>query len=133
MRSPEEKLAFATRLNLALLRAERPVSGPSDLALHFNLRHTGETITPQAAQQWLAGKTIPAPDKIATLANWLGVSLHWLRFGHPDQKGAPSAPAAPTELDRRLLEEFRRLSPAQKQLVIDLIEQIAIGQRNPAQ
>jgi hypothetical protein len=46
-----------------------------------SLRHPNEFITPQAAQKWLSVKAKPTADKIETLANWLSVPTHWLRYG----------------------------------------------------
>lgn len=86
----KEKVAFSSRLKLALRRIKLPASkggekksidGPTALALHMTLRHPGTPITPQAADKWLKGRAIPKKDKIATLAEWCGVDPHWLEYG----------------------------------------------------
>lgn len=82
-KSLSEKAAFAERLKLALTRSRKKIHSPNELALQFNLRHSNSSISPQAAQKWLAGTACPTSDKIETLAHWLGVSAHWLRFGSP--------------------------------------------------
>jgi len=41
MPTTEEKAAFSRRLELALRRSAEPVSGATELALRFNLRHQG--------------------------------------------------------------------------------------------
>jgi len=136
----DEKKAFSERLKLALRRSFKTVHTPSELALQFNLRNNSKedgTVTPQAAQKWLSGKTKPTADKIQVLADWLGVSAHWLSYGAPDLRPEGSAesktiadepianlPAAESEL----LSRFRRLSPARQQLVRDLVIELALDQ-----
>ncbi|MFW2474125.1 transcriptional regulator, partial [Burkholderia pseudomallei] len=84
MPTHEEKAAFTERLKFALLRSPEKVTGATELALHFNLRHHGEhPVSPQTAHKWLTGRTIPTPDKLHTLAEWLRVDLHWLHYGPP--------------------------------------------------
>jgi transcriptional regulator with XRE-family HTH domain len=137
MQTSEEKKAFASRLKAALKRAERPVRGSAELALQFNLRHPKESITPQAAQLWLQGKSLPTPDKVDTLAEWLHVSPHWLKYGTPeDQPSRPKAGQAKVRKiaeseqvsteERDFLKSFRQLSPDQRKLVTDLVLQLAI-------
>jgi transcriptional regulator with XRE-family HTH domain len=138
MQTSEERKAFSARLKAALKRAEKPVRGSTELALQFNLRHVGEPVTPQACQLWLSGKGMPTPEKIQTLADWLGVSSHWLRFGSPED--LPSRPSGRqtktgrkvveadqvTEEERDFLKSFRKLSPDQRKLIADLVLQLAI-------
>jgi transcriptional regulator with XRE-family HTH domain len=81
MPTQKEKTAFSERLRHALHRREPAVSGPTRLAAQFSLRYLGAGISPQTAHKWLTGRAIPTPDKIATLAAWLGVSAHWLHYG----------------------------------------------------
>jgi transcriptional regulator with XRE-family HTH domain len=142
----EEKRAFASRLKAALKRAERTVRGPTDLAREFTLRHPKEPISPQAAQRWLSGNGLPTPDKVETLAKWLGVSAHWLRFGTPGsaqiveertpeiRRGKPPRYTVTYELkdeERHLLRGFRQLSPEQRKLIVDLIAQLGMPRDEP--
>lgn len=100
----EEKAAFAERLKFALQRSPEKISGATALALRFNLRHRGEhPISPQTAHKWLTGRTIPTPDKLRTLADWLRVDLHWLHYGPP-----PGAPAAKRQRRRDTTRNTRR-------------------------
>lgn len=133
-RTPE-KMAFADRLKQALTRSPKRIQTPSELALQFNLVHSGGQITNQAAQKWLSGENRPSPDKIETLAKMLNVSCQWLRYGIPEQRTADkrSGEAAetedaknPTADELRLLGRYRRLSAHQRELVADLVEQLAL-------
>jgi transcriptional regulator with XRE-family HTH domain len=128
-----EKQAFADRLRAALKRAPKSIQTASDLAHHFNLRHPNEPITPQAAQKWLTGKAKPSADKLETLATWLGVSAHWLAYGPPPAKkqatlkrGAAEKAGTLTEQESKLLARLRTLSDHQAELVVGLVEQLAL-------
>jgi transcriptional regulator with XRE-family HTH domain len=96
MPTSKEKSAFAKRLQDQIAR--KNVKGGTQLARQFNLLHRGEApVSPQTAHKWLTGRTIPAPDKLQTLADWLGVGVHWLHYGPPPPVGAKSKPLAPGE------------------------------------
>ena len=49
MPTPNEKIAFSKRLELALRRCpeKEKVKGPSDLAVQFSLRYEGKGVSPQ--------------------------------------------------------------------------------------
>lgn len=134
-----EKQAFAERLKLALTRCPKPIESSADLAVQFNLRHPGASVTQQAVHKWLTGKTHPTPDKIATLAAWLGVSAHWLRYGGPDagavvavrvrdedRTGASYLQAARDTEEAMLLLAIRRLRPHQRRLIAELVNQLLL-------
>lgn len=138
----DEKFDFSKRLRLALKRSHRPVDSATELALQFNLRHPNDSITVQAAHKWLTGKARPTADKIETLASWLCVSAHWLRYGSsndvkPKQARAPGArqiklqaenESLLSEEEIKLVVQFRRLSTHQRHLIAELTEQLAIEQ-----
>ena len=133
-RTPDN-LAFANRLKQALKRSPKKIETPSELALQFNLNHSGNQITNQAAQKWMVGDNKPSADKIETLAAMLSVSVQWLRYGIPEtrptQRGSSSAKAAtkrdaPAPAELALLDRYRVLSEHQQGLVADLIEQLAL-------
>jgi hypothetical protein len=128
---PAKKQAFATRLRIVLERKGKQPVSTAKLALQFNLRHPNEPITSQAAHKWITGKSVPAPDKVETLAKWLGVSAHWLRFGTADESKTGSRvlpPVAtepvPTSDEGKLLNGYRVLTRRQKKLVLTLIEEL---------
>ncbi len=80
----EEKWDFSRRLKEAMRKA-RLDAGPTRFAREFNLRHHGEPVTAQTARKWLYGKALPTQDKLRTLAQWLEISPHWLRYGEPER------------------------------------------------
>lgn len=132
-----EKAAFAERLKLALTRSRKKADTATELALQFNLRHPNDPVTQQAAQKWLSGTACPTPDKMETLADWLVVPIHWLRFGSPIEtnrkrsagkrpiKSQPSTSTLTTD-EACLIERFRQLTPHQQSLIADLILQLAL-------
>lgn len=137
--SIDDKQAFAERLRLALTRSSRPVESAAELAVQFNLRHEGVPVTQQAVHKWLSGKSCPTPDKVATLAAWLGVSTHWLRFGSPESGAAPlrlttgervtsryADKLEPDVDEQGLLAAMRKLTPHQRRLIIELVNQLLL-------
>lgn len=136
----DEKLDFSKRLKLALKRGPKPISGAAELALQFNLRHPNDSITAQSAHKWLTGKARPTADKIETLASWLNVSAHWLRYGSPNEVKQKQATgvrrvklqaekdASLSEAEMKLVAQFRRLSTHQRHLIAELTEQLVIEQ-----
>lgn len=142
-----EANAFSLRLHQALKRSLGRVLSATELATQFNLRHINEPITPQSAQKWLTGKTMPTADKCETLAGWLNVPLHWLRFGPPEPARKKSGskvrqgsaqPKSVSDLstdEKKLVMHFRNLTGRRHQLVLDLLEDYAheqemLGQRS---
>lgn len=131
----DEKLAFTKRLKLALKRSNKKISTPAELALQFNLRHPNESITAQAAQKWLTGKAKPTADKIATLADWLTVSAHWLSFGAANgvqiittmrqSKTHVNMNASLSDSEIYLVTQLRQLSAHQQTIITELVEQLA--------
>ena len=134
----DEKLAFSQRLKLALKRSKKKIENPTDLALQFNLRHRKDSITAQAAQKWLTGKSVPTTDKIETLAAWLNVSVQWLRHGIPEakptkslkplSKTATTKPDVPNASELKLLQRIRNLPESRRELVIEIVEQFSAEQ-----
>lgn len=137
-RSQDEKQAFAQRLKQALKRSPKKVETPTELAMQFNLRHEGSSISNQAAQKWLAGLALPTVDKIETLAAWLNVSAQWLRYGIAE-KAQPSTPRplskkaatnrdAFSEDEIKLILRIRSLSAHRRYLITEIVEQFALEQ-----
>jgi transcriptional regulator with XRE-family HTH domain len=102
------------------------------------LRHRSDPITPQAAQKWMTGKSLPTPDKIETIAAWLNVSIQWLRYGIPETKPVKSSKPlsktsatkhdAPNSTELKLLQRIRNLPESRRELVAEIVEQFAIEQ-----
>lgn len=138
MPSTEDKVAFSLRLKQALKRSPKKINSPTELALNFNLRHAGDPVTPQAAQKWLTGTSLPTYEKIATLADWLNVSLQWLRYGIAEDKPVAKAPrkplkakvaaSAPTADELKFLAALRSMPEHRRNLVIEIVEQFSLEQ-----
>ena len=128
MPTSKEKSAFAKRLQDQIAR--KNVKGGTQLAKQFNLLHRGEApVSPQTAHKWLTGRTIPTPDKLQTLADWLGVGMHWLHYGPPPPVGVKAKPLAPGEkypLTPEAIElasKIEALSSHHRYLLEELIDQ----------
>jgi transcriptional regulator with XRE-family HTH domain len=135
-----EREAFAQRLKAALARGRKRVSTPTALAEAFNLRWHGRSVTPQAAQKWLTGAAMPAPDKIELLAQMTGVPVTWLRYGLPERRDGATPTAAETRGGRyeqadkasvtpeelRLLTHLRLMPPSRRELVRQLVQELAL-------
>lgn len=135
MECKKRNTEFAARLRLALKRTSEPVKGPAALALRFNLRHRGASapISTQTAHKWLKGYSIPRPDKLKTLAQWLDVSEHWLRYGPPpprDTKRFAERTAGDNEKylpgpeSLSIARKIDQLSAHQRYLVEELVGQL---------
>ncbi|MBB5467893.1 transcriptional regulator with XRE-family HTH domain [Paraburkholderia sp. CI2] len=124
MPTDKEKAAFAKRLKDLLEPLK--IRGGTKLAEQFNLRYYGERpVTPQTAHKWLTGTTIPKPDKLRTLAEWLNVKEHRLHYGPPP--GASARPMArgekypPTPETIELASKIASLTPKDRNLVEEMI------------
>ncbi|MBC8745234.1 transcriptional regulator with XRE-family HTH domain [Paraburkholderia sp. WC7.3g] len=124
MPTDKEKAAFAKRLKDLLEPLK--IRGGTKLAEQFNLRYHGErSVTPQTAHKWLTGTTIPKPDKLRTLAEWLNVNEHWLHYGPPP--GTSARPMArgekypPTPETIELASKIASLTPKDRNLVEEMI------------
>lgn len=122
-----EKESFGKRLSRLLNEAGIGVASPTQIAREFNRRHPGKPVTAQAVRKWIEGESIPAGDKIRTLAKWLKASPHWLHYGE-NEKGATVLKAEEArasygeEAVINLPEDFQRLSPKHKKLVCELVQ-----------
>lgn len=135
-----EREAFAERLKVALSRGRKRISTPTALAEAFNLRWHGRSVTPQAAQKWLAGTAMPEPGKIEVLAQLTNVPVTWLRYGLPERRET-SAPAlrqphgtsyaqidkaSVTAEELRLLAQLRLMPPTRRELVRQMVQELAL-------
>ena len=124
MPTPKEKAAFAKRLKDSLEPLK--IRGGTKLAEQFNLRYRGDRpVSPQTAHKWLTGTTIPKPDKLRTLAEWLNVKEHWLHYG--PSPGASMRPLArgekypPSQETIELASKIESLTPKDRFLVEEMI------------
>lgn len=126
----DERKAFAERLKAALRRSPEPVKGPTELALRFNLRYEGRSVSAQTVHNWLAGRTIPSEPKLAVLAEWLKVDKHWLHYGpSPGRKTSSTktetkSRTAPTTDVLDLAARIQELPSDWRYMVEELVEKL---------
>jgi transcriptional regulator with XRE-family HTH domain len=126
-----ERLSFSERLQQTLRQREHAPDSPTQLAREFNLRYEGKSVTAHAARKWLAGDAIPTQEKMRVLAQWLGVSAAWLRFGGPDAgANVPSNDDQSGRIKQKhlaLIENLERLDDRHQQIVLSLVRQLALA------
>lgn len=121
----KDSKAFGERLKDVLLRAGYELR-PSVVEREFNQRYWGTPVTVQAVRKWLAGDVIPTQDKLQTLAEWLQIDPHWLRFGE-ERFGSIRAQEASWEVgmtqeDRDVISQFLALSLRERKVLRDLFK-----------
>lgn len=77
----QQRLNFRDRLHHALKAAGYRPNEHSLLTRHFNAAHDGPPVAVSSVFRWLSGETLPAPDKLETLARLLNVTPAWLKEG----------------------------------------------------
>jgi hypothetical protein len=126
-----ERDAFCSRLHHALQRQAPTALKAAALTREFNRRYAGAPITLHAARRWLLGEAIPAQDKLRVLADWLGVTAEWLRFGQGQAIAQIREPD--TAVDYQLMREITALSEAHRQVVREMIKLLKRAESsNPA-
>ena len=129
------KRAFAERLCLAL---EQFAVRPHEYKRMADLFE----VTPQAASKWVDGTNMPTRERMAHVADVLGVRRAWLEYGegpmHPRTGIAdPAAPYDPGEAitldprEVRLLYAYRALDPSLRDSVDNILGHLA-GRPPPA-
>ena len=124
-------LEFAERLKAALLKAGQSIR-PTDLAVQFTLQSQAEGgVSMPAARKWLLGEALPKEDKLRTLAAWLNVDPHELRYGvSPNKQLADKLKTLPYASSREVItiEKFLALPPEQRKTVSAVIDAFAVAQ-----
>ena len=77
----QQRLNFRDRLHHAVKAAGYRPNEHSLLTRHFNAAHDGPPVAVSSVFRWLNGDTLPAPDKLETLARLLNVTPAWLKEG----------------------------------------------------
>jgi transcriptional regulator with XRE-family HTH domain len=133
MANSQTRDEFSKRLRKALQDREIGIESPTRLAGEFNDRYPGRRVTQQAVRKWLNGEAIPSHDKIRALAEWLGVSPHWLHYGEAGGAGhsaqQPAAPYRNALPDQELVRRYRKLNSRQQQAVAEIITALAAKDR----
>ncbi len=112
---------FSDRL-LESMRSNGIGESGTTLAGAYNLRNPDRPVTVHAARKWLIGGSIPTHDKVIRLADWLGVSPSWLRFGSIEAGATSGSPRAGGEAS--LLSDIAILTSDERSLIKALIEAI---------
>lgn len=122
-----EKEAFGIRLTRLLNDTGIGIASPTQVAREFNRRYMGKPVTAQAVRKWLNGESIPAGDKIRTLAKWLKASPHWLHYGENEKNAGVQKLEQEQNTYREdaiasLPEDFQRLAPRHKVMVCEIVQ-----------
>jgi transcriptional regulator with XRE-family HTH domain len=126
MSTSQEKTAFSKRLEAEIAR--KNVKGATQLANAFNdLRPDEPPVSAQTTHKWLSGRTIPTPDKLQVLADWLNVPLHWLHYGPPPDTKAKALARGekypePTPELIELASKIGGMEPKFRDVVEELVE-----------
>lgn len=126
-RAAAERREFGLRLTAALAAAGVPAN-PGLLLAAFNRLDPRMQVTVFAVRKWLSGGAIPTQEKLQLLADWLGVSKQWLRFGEsgPAEWQACQSGAGLLPRDKRLLDDVHRLDELSRQVLEDLVTSLLL-------
>ena len=120
----DQKLEFAERLRAAMLAAGLEVR-PGVLLNLFNTHYWGQSVSFQAVSRWLRGESIPAQDKLITLAEVLKIEPEVLRFGEKVRKAVQVKRQRWEEgvgyLERETFDAFLQLPAPQRKLIREVI------------
>ena len=122
-----ERARFQARLARTLHNCGYAHDSPTVLAREFNFRFSGRPVTIHAARKWLVGESMPTQDKLRILAQWLGVTAEWLRFGDAAQEAGTTlrTPAPKNSDEGRLLANLLELDPYHRRLAHDFVTMLA--------
>lgn len=126
----QERLDFAKRLRTCMIEAGYSADSPTVLMRQFNQRYEGgKSLSKYAVRKWLLGLSIPTQEKLRVLADWLGVSTEWLRFGQEPavntSNDAIGGIARFNGSDKALLDHFHRLDAKNQEIVFQLVQSLA--------
>lgn len=125
-----ERMNFSQRLIDTLASSRSLGASPTALACEFNFHFVGKPVTVHAARKWLVGDAIPTQDKLRALANWLGVSVEWLRFGSTGQSGMNGGSGAGDASPQAgLIRLYLSLPHKERELTRDFIEMLVAKNR----
>jgi hypothetical protein len=116
-----EQAQFAQRLAAALAARGMPASATA-LQQAFNVQNPGLAISVHAARKWITGESIPTQARLRNLADVLQVPATWLRFGDEADSSGPKELSAQEHV---LIQQFRKLSDAQRTHVLALVQSMS--------
>ena len=122
----DENTAFTQRLFLDINSIGYEVTNISGITREINKLFGEKSITSHAVRKWLSGQAIPIHSRLIRLADWLGVSPAWLRFGEGQMyKSDPSHIPFSEEKNYALIfAKIKSLSKEELELVTHQIELI---------
>ncbi len=120
----DQKREFANRLRAAMCAAGLEPR-PAVLLNLFNTHYWGRSVTFQAVSRWLRGESIPAQDKLITLAEILKIEPEVLRFGEAVRQSVEEHRQRWEEgvgyLERETFDAFLQLPAPQRKLIREVI------------
>lgn len=123
--SDNERAAFSERLVATLKQAGVDTTNVTQVAREFNRRYQGKAISMYGVRKWLMGEAIPSQNKLRALADWLGVSSEWLRFGEGGNEARqPATPLYDVLCDRELCRDFNGLSQGHQEVVRKMVKML---------
>ena len=121
---------FAIRLEQAL---ETKVirNSPTVLANLFNSKFGGKSVTPHTARNWMLGKSLPTQEKLVCLAELLGTSSEYLRFGTNNNRTfvisqTDGTSNELTDQQQQFVRRYLQLNIVQQRLVSEIVNEMNI-------
>jgi hypothetical protein len=119
---------FALRLEHAL-ESKVIRKSPTVLANLFNSKFGGKSVTPHTARNWMLGKSLPTQDKLVCLAELLGTSSEYLRFGTNNNKTFvisqnDGTSNELTDQQQQFVRRYLKLNIVQQKLISELVEEL---------
>lgn len=119
-----ERDAFAQRLLVSLFNAGIGQS-PTALARQYNARFPMAPVTNHAVRKWMLAEALPTQKRLELLAEMLGVSSQWLRYGEGSTQMQPGASREPIHNDIvMMLKDLKLLDAAARDLLIALVQKM---------
>ena len=94
----------------------------SDLTRLFNAYAPGEMVTIAGVRKWMVGQSIPRPSRMDVLAEIVGVSPAWLRYGEGASEAVVSDFMCPSREEQIWWTELSCLSPSAIVLVTEFVK-----------
>jgi hypothetical protein len=117
-----ERAAFSERLKDMLVTVGITNSA-TVLCREFNVRNPTQPVTYHAVRKWLIGECIPIQARLEGLAEMLGTTANWLRFGdgNVEEKWVDLGEGISTDFIL-MYQDAKRLDPASRVLLDTFIE-----------
>jgi transcriptional regulator with XRE-family HTH domain len=117
-----EQAQFAERMTAALV-ARGMLASATVLQRAFNVQSPELAISVHAARKWLMGEAIPTQARLRVVAEVLGVSATWLRFGEDEAAVSKNKPLSTQE--HMLIQHFRALPASQQMHLLALVQSMS--------